>query len=379
MTELTNIGAQMANVMFNLAQRPGEPLTSNDVAIMDKLRKEWDEGRRATPSSDCALGPLPPPTQFVVRGLTRYVYTAEQVEQIRREAVEADRRARASNCRWPLCESEQVQQEVAAQVHGELYSGEQPASAAQGVKTWQERTGNHNIRPGSVKHMLAEIADLRAQLGTTQANLQTAVQEAWTRMVALHRAQEQLARQSQEPQAYMIRDKREYAGHPEWSKWKPCSIEDYELRKEHTDIFEFQPLVAAPAHPVAQPALRSQLAAKEQGNPVAMVTKGSKFGPGLAFLGNGQPFPAPGTLLYLNAPAGVQSIDREKLREMHNDEGEIGWYFDCDGHYIDVERDAAGKYSVYFRNRKDQSEAWLDQSEGAQPALRGSDAPEGGA
>lgn len=32
------------------------------------------------------------------------------------------------------------------------------------IRTWQERTGNHNIRPGSVKHMIAEIADLRAAL-----------------------------------------------------------------------------------------------------------------------------------------------------------------------------------------------------------------------
>lgn len=32
------------------------------------------------------------------------------------------------------------------------------------IKTWQERTGNHNIKHGSTKHMLAEIADLRAAL-----------------------------------------------------------------------------------------------------------------------------------------------------------------------------------------------------------------------
>ena len=32
------------------------------------------------------------------------------------------------------------------------------------IKTWQERTGNHNIRPGSAKHMIAEIAELRAAL-----------------------------------------------------------------------------------------------------------------------------------------------------------------------------------------------------------------------
>lgn len=37
------------------------------------------------------LPPLPAPTQFVVRGLTRYVYTAEQVRQGQRDAVAADR------------------------------------------------------------------------------------------------------------------------------------------------------------------------------------------------------------------------------------------------------------------------------------------------
>lgn len=32
------------------------------------------------------------------------------------------------------------------------------------IKTWQERTGNHNVRPGCIKHMLVEIAELRAAL-----------------------------------------------------------------------------------------------------------------------------------------------------------------------------------------------------------------------
>jgi len=35
------------------------------------------------------------------------------------------------------------------------------------IKTWQERTGNHNVRPGSVKHMIAEITELRAALAAT--------------------------------------------------------------------------------------------------------------------------------------------------------------------------------------------------------------------
>jgi len=47
-------------------------------------------------------------------------------------------------------------------------------------------------------------------------------------------------------------------------------------------------------------------------------------------------------------------------------EGDHEWYFDCDNHYIDVARDVNGKYSVYFRNRTDQSEAWYDQAAGEQ-------------
>lgn len=44
---LRKIGAQMANVMFNLAQRPGDPLTGDVVAIMDSLRKQWDAAVRS--------------------------------------------------------------------------------------------------------------------------------------------------------------------------------------------------------------------------------------------------------------------------------------------------------------------------------------------
>lgn len=47
---LVRIGAAMANVMFNLAQQEGFELTAEYCAGMDKLRKEWDEARRAAPS-----------------------------------------------------------------------------------------------------------------------------------------------------------------------------------------------------------------------------------------------------------------------------------------------------------------------------------------
>ena len=49
--ELLRIGGQMANVMFNLAQRPGDALTGAHVAAMDSLRKQWDAVARATPPS----------------------------------------------------------------------------------------------------------------------------------------------------------------------------------------------------------------------------------------------------------------------------------------------------------------------------------------
>lgn len=42
-----NIGAQMANVMFNMAQRAGHTLTSDEAALFDRLRKQWDA---ATPA-----------------------------------------------------------------------------------------------------------------------------------------------------------------------------------------------------------------------------------------------------------------------------------------------------------------------------------------
>ena len=36
------VGGQLANVAFNLAQRVGQPLSTHDAEILDKLRREWD-------------------------------------------------------------------------------------------------------------------------------------------------------------------------------------------------------------------------------------------------------------------------------------------------------------------------------------------------
>jgi hypothetical protein len=35
-------GGLLANAAYNLAQKPGHALTSDDVALLDKLRREWD-------------------------------------------------------------------------------------------------------------------------------------------------------------------------------------------------------------------------------------------------------------------------------------------------------------------------------------------------
>lgn len=39
---MRDIGGQLSNAAFNLAQRPGEPLSSDDCSMLDRLRKQWD-------------------------------------------------------------------------------------------------------------------------------------------------------------------------------------------------------------------------------------------------------------------------------------------------------------------------------------------------
>lgn len=96
---LRDIGAQMANVMFNLAQRPGEPLTGDVVATMDSLRKQWDEALTSRPAEvdDEGLPPLTEPFENWdprCEGLVLPVFTAEQYRQGQRDAVAADRARR---------------------------------------------------------------------------------------------------------------------------------------------------------------------------------------------------------------------------------------------------------------------------------------------
>jgi len=45
-SKLLSLGGQMANVMYNLAQRAGKPLHAQDCKTMDQLRREWDDATR---------------------------------------------------------------------------------------------------------------------------------------------------------------------------------------------------------------------------------------------------------------------------------------------------------------------------------------------
>jgi hypothetical protein len=48
---MRSVGAQLANVAFNWAQRPGHVLTGDDAALLDKLRRQWDEALYAAPAA----------------------------------------------------------------------------------------------------------------------------------------------------------------------------------------------------------------------------------------------------------------------------------------------------------------------------------------
>ena len=41
-----DVGAELANVAFNFAQKVGHTLTRDDAELLDSLRKKWDEARR---------------------------------------------------------------------------------------------------------------------------------------------------------------------------------------------------------------------------------------------------------------------------------------------------------------------------------------------
>jgi hypothetical protein len=211
--------------------------------------------RRATPSSDCALPPLPEPAIAKGKGFDDVwaehdYFTAEQVEQIRREAVEADRRARGHAALQALADQAQ-----------ELDMGYgPPASAAQDDDDVERRLRAQTVAPFGPEGfaLLVDaaqyIAGLRAQLEATTTNLQTAVQAAWTANAALSKAKTQLARQSQEPQGQA--EPVHFYRQKGTSVWIEC-VTDPRKTFENSpakSCWEYRTLYAAPAHPVAQPA-----------------------------------------------------------------------------------------------------------------------------
>jgi hypothetical protein len=88
---------------------------------------------------------------------TRLLYTAEQYQQGQRDAIAHYQRKQASQYPAGVC----------------------------GIPTWQERYEEDGHAQGGEFYMTAEIADLRAQLASAEANLRTAVQEAWKANAAL--------------------------------------------------------------------------------------------------------------------------------------------------------------------------------------------------
>lgn len=58
-----------------------------------------------------------------------------------------------------------------------------------------------------------------------------------------------------------------------------------------------------------------------------------------------------------------KAVNRVPLNTMKFDDGKIGWYFDTEKFYIDIEQDIDGKYSIYFRSRDTKTELWVDEAE----------------
>jgi hypothetical protein len=140
------------------------------------------------------------------------VYTADQMRQFRAEGIAADRRARGMAMeKSPESSTKPAETRMDAGF-GDAGTVRAPAEeapqAAQGVKTWQERSlgpDHLGLYPDAFACMQAEIADLRAQLAgkvSEKAAVDIAA-EKWAEGWEACRAQ--LARQSQgEPFGYWI-------------------------------------------------------------------------------------------------------------------------------------------------------------------------------
>lgn len=121
-------------------------------------------------------------------------------------------------------------------------------TGASSVKPWKARIPMQSTTQECLEAACAEIADLRAQLAATKENLQAAVQEAWNRMTAQHRAEEQLAAKGQgEPVAWAA-----FADNGNIRVWTSAP-EDVRKLAESAGV-ELIPLYAGAAPASAQPA-----------------------------------------------------------------------------------------------------------------------------
>lgn len=63
-------------------------------------------------------------------------------------------------------------------------------------------------------------------------------------------------------------------------------------------------------------------------------------------------------------PAQTGTTERAVLQPMPEQGDAVRqWFFDCDGHYIDVAKDEQGRYSIFFKDRSSGKEGWFDQAE----------------
>ena len=67
------------------------------------------------------------------------------------------------------------------------------------------------------------------------------------------------------------------------------------------------------------------------------------------------------------ASSATTEQPRTQMVPMQHDDGRKGWYFDCDGYYVDIEQDLDGRLSGYMIDRKTRKQFWFDQSDKAAP------------
>jgi hypothetical protein len=130
----------------------------------DAMEVAWLAARRSAAIGEGGLPELPRPA-ITYADHSYPAYSKKQMEQYARDAIAADREARAN------------QAEIDAKTAGtRMDTAFDPRAhvspqAAQGVKTWQERYKENKWGQSMAYYMEAEIADLRAQLARAQRAL----------------------------------------------------------------------------------------------------------------------------------------------------------------------------------------------------------------